>query len=66
MSGEDPDVWDLTLRIQGLSIRLSGSNTRGTVLQPHLEATSGAVSPSASSSAFSLVPEPVIPKHPRV
>ena len=58
MSEENPDVWDLTLRIQGLSIRLGGTDVRGSASQAPQEAESGAVSPSGLSSAFSIVPEP--------
>ena len=55
MSEENSDVWDLTLRIQGLSIRLSGTNLRGSSSQAQQGAESGA---SGLSSAFSIVPEP--------
>ena len=58
MSDKGSDVWDLTLRIQGLSVRRSGSTNKGVAARPQPEAESGAVSPFALSSAFSVVSDP--------
>ena len=53
MSDEPPDVWDLTLRIQCLSLRLRGSSSRGLGAQAEVGAQ-----PQAEVGASPGVAEP--------